>query len=230
MISTFGNISSYVTDNEPAMQSNAVKSFLAAVGAKQIKITAYNATANRVERAHQELSASLVKLTTSDSIATNWDLYLGFANHAQNRVPAAATGVSPHHFLFGRLPQPILIEQHVDDATLADFAEGYNDIVRSVNERLLAQATRVDNENALRRSIPFREGSWVYVKRNHNQKSTRFDPLYYGPYKIVRLHDNLSCDLALGGLGDTIKVNVKRLKHVNADFAIYAEDETADED
>jgi len=98
----YGAIPEVVTDNGPSLAGEFAK-LAKEFNVKQIKISPYNSSANRVvERGHFNIREGLVKACKGD--ISKWPQYLQAAIFADQITTWQATGYSPFYLLHGFHP------------------------------------------------------------------------------------------------------------------------------
>lgn len=175
-------------------------------------------TNGQIERFNGILSQT-IRIYRSES-HSDWHTLVPFAVFAYNSSVHSVTGFSPHFLLFGSDPT----HRHFarDTQTAAELLEYSEKRQRLENARLVAQKRiEVEQQKSIDRFSSkhpppsFQFGDYVMIERARHEKgrSERFVNLRYGPFQVVRVHDNNTVTVTDSQKKEAI-VNVARLTRV----------------
>lgn len=216
VILKFGIPLHIVSDNGGAFISNLFKNVTKLLKAKQLFITPYNPSANKVERLNRTLAQHIIAFTENRPNA--WDEELPYAMFAYNNSVSTATGFSPNRLLFGtdtQLPSSIT----GNNAIVYNY-DRYDHELRQKLQRTwqLAKETREKNQLANKERIDEKQnaihlmpGDMVLALKPF--KLNKFENPYEGPYRVLSLpSDNYAIiDKKKKGQRET-KININKLK------------------
>jgi hypothetical protein len=187
----YGAPKEIVTDQGGNLWAEAMDTFFTKLGTRHTGTTAYHPRTNgAVESLNKVLGKALSKYLVGKS-RHSWDDYLNQALFAARVRIHSTTKQSPFFLLYGRdarLPtdmNPLLSDNLDDDATRLPLLEtARQEARRLATERDDANKAQwaKDHPSILSGAGKFQEGEYVLVR---NQAKKKFDPNWYGPYKVV---------------------------------------------
>ena len=179
---------------------------------KHLRSTPFHPQAlGSLERSHHVLIQYLKNYCEK----TNWDRWLRFALFSYNTSKHEGTGFTPHELIFGKVAQipsefskcqlPLTYNLYLK--TLAEKLVKTQDEAR---ERLHAakERSKLYYDKKLNTQT-YKIGDPVYLQKN--TKSSKLDPEYSGPYKIIQIFNDNNAELDLGKQKTRI-VHMNRLR------------------
>jgi transposase InsO family protein len=186
----------------------------------------------RINRLVQEILRAYVSYAQD-----NWDLLLAAVEFAINNTQSRITGMTPFMMDTGRDPRtPSLETVDTPVESVHQFLERLqNNITFARNRMIHEQQKSADHHNESRREKEFQPGDQVLLQRQHvtppalrDQPSTKLQPKYIGPYKIIKKVGENAYELELPpNINIHPVINVERLREFQespAEFGDRGED------
>jgi len=182
------------SDNGSEFSNQVIEQLSKLYGIDQRFITAYNPRANgKVERKNKEVVRSLKKMIIGTK--DKWELWLPTIQFALNQKEQKDTGSTPFSLMFGREYNSLIDYSHVSECQDLETAlklrsadlEVLKDIVLPAIVRR-SKSLRADNAVKFKKSnkivSPLSPGTKVMLL--DQTRTGKLDPVYEGPYIIVR--------------------------------------------
>ena len=151
-------------------------------------------TDGQTERTNRILNELLRNYTNNDIF--EWDKWLSVAEFAYNSSHQLSIGMSPFELCYGYLPdspstmQGYSIHDLRYDDKAARFAKRMKLIIKQVQDNLVkSQHQQEVHHNKHRSEINFKVGDWILLHKDahgHDSKYYKIQPVYYGPFKLVK--------------------------------------------
>lgn len=204
-ISIFGIPEAILTDNGPDFTSNLIKEVNKLFKIRHILTSPYHPQSNgALERSHHTLKDYLKHYLNPRQ--TNWDEYVSFAMFAYNTHYHQSTNFTPFELVFGNKAQ-IPNSFH----TSPDFRYTYEDYHQNLKLRL-KQSFEIARKNLVKSKETsksyydskvnfqdFQVNDFVYIKdkSTHSGLNKKLQPMYKGPYRIIKVNQNNTCVLEI---------------------------------
>lgn len=215
LFSKFGYPKYIVSDNATAFTSAAFKDACFKVGIKLVHTAPYYPCPNLVERVHRNLRFALSAYCTQSHKI--WDEFLGDLTFAFNTSVHESTLYSPAKLFLGRLiPHPLNNIWELPNCVLDtscsdhDLRQHWTKAVQNLNK---AHKRYAASYNKLHSVPQFKIGDLV-LAQNHSVSSklknrmSKLEPLWSGPYSIIRFVTPVTVVLQLGP-------NKEKISHVS---------------
>lgn len=170
-----------------------------------------------VERANKTLS-QMIRTAVKMDRHTDWEEHVAPSVHAYNTSVHEVTGYSPYYLLRGVHPpagnllnEPNSMHFRPGDPT-ETLLESRKKAVERTEQYQLKQKQRYDQK---RGSNDLKKGDFVMMEISSLKKgqSQRFNARRSGPFRVVKVHNNNTADIA-GVYKDTARVNIERLSKI----------------
>ena len=210
-ISRFGCPQIIHTDQGSNFTSRIMSTFCKIFKVKQIQSTAFHPQSlGSLERSHHVLIQYL-KIYCQKS---NWDRWLRFAIFSYNTSTHESTGFTPHELIFGKkanIPsefskQQIPLTYNLFLKTLYDKIVETQSQAKTRLESAKEKAKKYYDQKLNTQQYSLND--MVYLL---NQKSSKLDKEYLGPYKVVSILNDFNVEIDLGK-GKTKIVHMNRLR------------------
>lgn len=201
-MSLFGFPKTILTDLGTCFTSDLFKQLTEILKVKATFTTPYHPQTNgALERSHATLKEYLKSFVNENQ--NDWHCYLFTAILAYNTTPHCTTNYTPHELLYGYKPSiPNSLYETTSNTT-------YNEYIRALQYRM-----RYSREKAIQniinskekskqyydissREITYKVGDLVYLKHHHRLRKA-LSPIWKGPYKIIKIHNNHNVTLQIG--------------------------------
>ncbi|HVW99996.1 MAG TPA: DDE-type integrase/transposase/recombinase [Candidatus Babeliaceae bacterium] len=222
-IFNYGTPNVILTDNGKAFVSSLVKQLYKTLDIEQVLSTPYNPQSHGlVERANQTIGKILRGLITAHNDSTkNWDKYINHVVFVMNTTINTTTGFSPYELVYGRKAAYPIDRLLYDDEIFESVGDYMKNLLNKqkinyaiVHQNLLNQEEKnnVYNNNNKEKLRTYEIGDLVYKIKNN--RKNKLEPLYEGPYVILKKINDLCYQIRLA---DSDKApmalaNVRQLK------------------
>lgn len=207
-VSLFGIPKVILTDQGTNFTADLFKKTCDHLKIKQLWSSAYHPqTQGALERSHSTLKEYLKSFVNEDQ--NNWPRYVYTAILTYNTNVHCTTNYTPYELVFGHKPFiPDSIYDTRSDATYPEYLKmlchrlklSRNIATDNIQRSKERSKTYYDNHT---RSVKYNLGDLVYLK-NHLRLRKALSPLWKGPYKIIKVHNNNTV---------TLLINRKHVRH-----------------
>jgi len=204
------------SDRGTNFTSEIVRSVTYLMNVHSVFSSAYSPhSSGQVERVNQTVVDILAKIVESERV--RWSDLLPYAVWAYNSSVHSSTGFSPYQVVFGLAPRDPRLDMTVfDEATPLVSVEdhvkyGFTKIRERVHQNIdIAKVRYKKNaDRSVRRDQEFAVGEKVLVK---NQKGTKFEDRFTGPFRILRILNPASLWVRDDVISREFSVNVDKCK------------------
>lgn len=233
ILSRYGCVGQFTSDNGE-MNAAIVREMLNRYRIQIVFTTAYHPEGNAlVERGHSQLVKALARACNNDPDL--WPSMLPLALWADRTTAKSTTGISPYELLYG-IPCVLPIEEEAMTWATMDWKapmtteellaarilqlerrpSQLDEAARRLRLSREGNKRHFDETHRIRR-VPLQEGNLVLMfdsrTFDRNRPRPKFTNKWFGPYLIVKIHENGSCMLAeLDGTRLSKTVAANRLK------------------
>lgn len=207
-ISMFGIPKTILTDQGTNFTSELFKKTCEHLKIKQLWSSPYHPqTQGALERSHSTLKEYLKSFVDEDQ--SNWSRYIYTAILAYNTNTHSTTNYTPYELIFGHKPFiPDSIYDPSPNTTYPEYLKmlchrlklSRDKAVENIQHSKEKSKVYYDNHT---RSVKYNVGDLVYLK-NHLRLRKALSPLWKGPYKILKVHDNNTA---------TLLINNRHIRH-----------------
>lgn len=202
-----------VTDQGKEFIANVFQESCKLLGIKTLNSTAHHhETLGALENSHKHLGAYL-RIQVS-KYTRNWSTWLPYWCFAFNNTVHTETKHTPYELVFGKLNQiPLSISDNIDP--LYNFGNYSKELKYRIqnachdarNNLLVSKQKRKETLDEKRNEIFYKSGDKVLIF--NESRNAKMDPLYTGPYEVVR-DENPNVILKINN--KDIKVHKNRIK------------------
>ena len=211
-ISRFGCPRTIQTDQGSNFVSNIMKTFCRIFKIQRITSTAFHPQSlGSLERAHRVFIDYLKHYCTK----TDWDDWIRFGIFSYNTSVHEATGFTPHELVFGvKAIIPSGFIKHQIPRTFVDYLDNLFSKITTTQALAATNLERAKQRSKLIydakiNTCKFSVGDDVYLLRE--PKTSKFDSSWLGPYKILKMFNDLNAEIGIGH-NKTKIVHVNKLK------------------
>ena len=198
----YGAVELQVHDNETEFVNSILQHISRMMGIQDLRSTAYRLVANSaIERTHRTINALFAK--TIKKHQRDWHEQAEYVCFAYNTAKHSSTTFSPFYLVFLREPR-VGIDLFLDRSEPAyqdsdEYAETVRERMqkayRMVSEQLKATFDRAKRRYDQRiREVRFKLNSyvWFYCPKLHAGRGRKFRKLTDGPYRIIRILNDVN--------------------------------------
>ena len=163
-------------------------------GIKKSKTTSYHPQGNGiVERGNKDLGDALRALLLNRD-ETEWDLVLPQLMRSLRAMPNTTTGETPNYLMFGRelhLPDTLISGVPTQPKPKQQYAIELQEILETAYEKLRNQQQETRTMDTQEPPL-YEKGNlvWLKSKRYKKGKTSKLQPKYVGPFKIMEVFSN----------------------------------------
>jgi hypothetical protein len=226
IICKFGMVTSFLTDQGVNFESKLFKHLCILLNTEKLRTTTYHPPGNGItERANKNVKPYLAKYVNESH--SDWDVYLPMAISSYNNSYHSTIKMTPYEAYFGRksvLVSDVLLNNQLPADTrikdVAEFTLSLRQAAVKLNKILLdntreAQARQKYNyDRFVRDGNTYKVGDFVKIKnfRHTTGSVSAFEKKFIGPYKVIRVINDLNYELFANGRKNEI-VHYNRLYH-----------------
>lgn len=197
-ITKFGCPQIVHTDQGRDFTSKLMENLCKILKIKQLRSTAFHPQSlGSLERSHHVLIQYLKNFCQK----SNWDRWVPYAMFSYNTSKHEGTGFTPHELIYGKCAR------FPSEFSKRKLPLTYDLFLKTLSEKLIeTQTTARDKLHAAKEkskryydlklnSQNYEEGDSVYLQKNN--KTSKLDPDYSGPYKIIKLLEDNNVELQI---------------------------------
>ena len=219
---TFGFPKEMLSDQGTEFVNNIQNTIQELLGVGRIFTTAgHPATNGKVERVNRVIKSLLRRFVSVYGKGNDWDKWLPTIMFAIRTAINNTTKTSPWALTFGEEARQPTVTNDISDkvsvrseenvvAELKEKLKEFNEWAVEVQDDMVEKSRqRRDNDRSkLIRKNNFKVGELVLV--NKGERESGILPKWFGPYRIIEVHDNNT--LTLKGKTKITKLNIERVK------------------
>ncbi|CAK1595080.1 unnamed protein product [Parnassius mnemosyne] len=201
-ISLFGIPKSILTDQGTNFTSDLFKTTCQFLKIKQLWSSPYHPqTQGALERSHSTLKEYLKSFVNTNQ--NNWPTYVYTAILTYNTTPHTTTKFTPYELVFGQKPYiPNSIYERSSGITYSDYIKMLQHKIKYTREMAVEnilkskESSKAYYDSHTRTPPQYKSGDYVYLK-NHLRQEKALSPVWKGPFKIIRVHNNHTATLLI---------------------------------
>ena len=211
-ISRFGCPRVIHTDQGSNFVSAIMKNFCKIFKIQRITSTAFHPQSlGSLERAHRVF----IDYLKHYCVKTDWDGWIRFGIFSYNTSVHEATGFTPHELVFGR--KATFPSEFAKQEVPRTFVQYLDQLFTTITTTQTTAAANLEQAKEKSKFYydknvnprKFNVNDDVYLLRE--PKTSKFDSNWTGPYKIIRMHDDLTIEIAITAQRSKI-VHANKLK------------------
>ena len=217
----FGIPSEINSDRGENLNSELMNILYKNYGIKKITTTSYHPQANGLTERFNKTMGDMIRTSIGDGNDKKWDQILDSIILVHNSTIHFGMKYSPYYLLFGReyknsIDTILANDNNYSNSKMSEFSDRVKRnkwaLKQASNNLKNYQKRNEQYYNKNRDDFKFNVGDFVYVK-NPKQFLSKFDKLYFGPYRILQVFNNgLDYKLDYGKSRKYNIVHISRLK------------------
>lgn len=220
-ISLFGIPQNVLSDQGTNFTADLFKKTCDFLKIKQLWSTPYHPqTQGALERSHSTLKEYLKSFINKNQ--DNWPRYVYTAMLAYNTTVHSTTNYTPYELVFGHKPfLPNSLYNESPSTTYPDYVKMLQHRLKCSHDKALEhiQKSKTISKqyyDSRTRPVQYKENDLVYLK-NHLRLRKALSPLWKGPYKIIKVHDNHTATLLINRRHVRHHFDEMKLAEINLD-------------